>query len=244
MLGERMAEFPLEPQLAKILLSSPEFGCSNEMLTIVAMLSIPSCLIRPKEFLQASSEAHAKFAHIDGDHLTLLNIYLAYKQNAMDQSWCHKNYLNHRHLKSADDIREQLRQSMQKYNLKIIGVDFTKKGYADFIKKCLITGNYMQVAHLQRSGNYMVVKDNQVVLIHPSSVIDYKPPFVIYQEIVLTTKNYIRGVTSVRGEWLLQMAPDYFRPNGIQNPETRRELEAIERDMVLLSKKPLISKKT
>lgn len=38
-LGEIMAEFPLDPQLAKMLIVSPEFGCSNEMLSLTAMLS-------------------------------------------------------------------------------------------------------------------------------------------------------------------------------------------------------------
>lgn len=38
-LGAIMAEFPLDPQLAKMLIVSPEFKCSNEMLTITAMLS-------------------------------------------------------------------------------------------------------------------------------------------------------------------------------------------------------------
>lgn len=59
-------------------------------------------------------------------------------------------------------------------------------------------GNFRQVAHLERSGHYLTVKDNQVVSIHPSSVLDSKPVWCMFEEFVLTSKNYIRTVTGVQ----------------------------------------------
>jgi pre-mRNA-splicing factor ATP-dependent RNA helicase DHX15/PRP43 len=53
----------------------------------------------------------------------------------------------------------------------------------------------------------VTIKDNQVVSIHPSSVLNRKPEWALYNEFVLTSKNYIRTVTDVRIEWLLQIAP-------------------------------------
>jgi len=41
-IGRMMADFPLDPQLARVLLAAPEFNCSNEALSIVAMLSVPN----------------------------------------------------------------------------------------------------------------------------------------------------------------------------------------------------------
>jgi HrpA-like RNA helicase len=61
-----MAEFPLDPQLAKMLVASPEFRCSNEILSIAAMLSVPNVHVRPKEQAKAADEAKARFAHVDG----------------------------------------------------------------------------------------------------------------------------------------------------------------------------------
>lgn len=55
-----------------------------------------------------------------------------------------------------------------------------------------------QVAHLERTGHYLTIKDNQVVQLHPSTCLDHKPDWVIYNEFVLTTKNYIRTVTDVK----------------------------------------------
>ena len=59
----------------------------------------------------------------------------------------------------------------------------------------------MQVAHLERTGHYLTVKDNQIVQLHPSTCLDHKPEWVLYNEFVLTTKNYIRTVTDIKAEW-------------------------------------------
>ena len=59
----------------------------------------------------------------------------------------------------------------------------------------------LQVAHLERTGHYLTVKDNQVVQLHPSTCLDHKPEWVLYNEFVLTTKNYIRTVTDIKPEW-------------------------------------------
>jgi pre-mRNA-splicing factor ATP-dependent RNA helicase DHX15/PRP43 len=72
------------------------------------MLSVPNVFTRPREAAKAADEAKARFAHIDGDHLTLLNVYHAYKQHGEDTDWCYANFLNHRSLKSADNVRSQL----------------------------------------------------------------------------------------------------------------------------------------
>ena len=71
----------------------------------------------------------------------------------------------------------------------------------------------------------MVVRDNQVVAVHPGSLFEARPQFVVYHEIVLTTKNYIRTVSAIKAEWLLIEAPAYFNPQQIKNIETRKELE-------------------
>ena len=66
------------------------------------MLSVPNCFLRPRDQQKAADEAKGRFAHVDGDHLTLLNVYHAYKQNNEDPSWCYDNFLNVRALKQAD----------------------------------------------------------------------------------------------------------------------------------------------
>lgn len=71
-----------------------------------------------------------------------------------------------------------------------------------YVAGCVLTFTaVLQIAHLERTGHYLTVKDNQVVQLHPSTVLDHKPEWVLYNEFVLTTKNYIRTVTDIKPEW-------------------------------------------
>jgi HrpA-like RNA helicase len=55
--GGLMSEFPLDPQLAKMLTVSPSFKCSNEVLSVTAMLSVPNVFMRPREQQKVSRQA-------------------------------------------------------------------------------------------------------------------------------------------------------------------------------------------
>ncbi|KAK2498430.1 hypothetical protein MC885_012599 [Smutsia gigantea] len=167
---------------------------------------VPQCFVRPTEAKKAADEAKMRFAHIDGDHLTLLNVYHAFKQNHESVQWCYDNFINYRSLMSADNVRQQLSRIMDRFNLPRRSTDFTSRDYYINIRKALVTGYFMQVAHLERTGHYLTVKDNQVVQLHPSTVLDHKPEWVLYNEFVLTTKNYIRTCTDIKPEWSVQAA--------------------------------------
>ncbi|XP_014261070.1 putative pre-mRNA-splicing factor ATP-dependent RNA helicase PRP1 [Cimex lectularius] len=228
-LGAVMAEFPLDPQLAKLLITSCQLNCSNEILSITAMLSVPQCFVRPNEAKKAADDAKMRFAHIDGDHLTLLNVYHAFKQNTEDPQWCYDNFVNYRSLKSGDNVRQQLARIMDRFGLKRTSTEFNSKDYYVNIRKSLVTGFFMQVAHLEKTGHYLTIKDNQVVQLHPSTCLDHKPDWVVYNEFVLTTKNYIRTVTDVKPEWLLKLAPQYYDLQNFPQCEAKRQLEALQK---------------
>ncbi|ELU13729.1 hypothetical protein CAPTEDRAFT_150705 [Capitella teleta] len=226
-LGSMMAEFPLDPQLAKMVIASCDYNCSNEILSITSMLSVPQCFVRPNEVKKQADESKMRFAHIDGDHLTLLNVYHAFKQNHEDPQWCYDNFCNYRSLKSADNVRSQLARIMDRFNLKRSSTDFSSRDYYIGIRKALVSGFFMQVAHLERTGHYLTVKDNQLVQLHPSTCLDHKPEWVLYNEFVLTTKNYIRTVTDIKAEWLVKIAPQYYDMSNFPMCEARRVLERI-----------------
>eukprot|EP00897_Mesotaenium_endlicherianum_P010641 jgi/Mesen1/9605/ME000659S08976 len=227
-LGELMSEFPLDPQMGKMLVVSPDYSCSNEILSIVAMLSVPNCFMRPREAQKAADEAKARFSHVDGDHLTLLNVYHAFKQNNDDSQWCYDNFVNARALKSADNVRNQLVRIMQRYGLRMCSTDFSSREYYVNIRKALLAGYFMQVAHLERTGHYLTVKDNQMVHLHPSTCLDHKPEWVLYNEFVLTSRNFIRIVSDVKGEWLVDIAPHYYDLSNFPQCEARRVLERLQ----------------
>eukprot|EP00658_Telonema_sp_P-2_P076881 TRINITY_DN6828_c0_g1_i5.p1 TRINITY_DN6828_c0_g1~~TRINITY_DN6828_c0_g1_i5.p1 ORF type:complete len:650 (-),score=117.59 TRINITY_DN6828_c0_g1_i5:192-2141(-) len=228
-LGATIAEFPLEPQLAKMLVSSCKYSCSQEILSITALLSVPLIFMRPRDKQKEADEAKQRFSHEDGDHLTLLNAYHAYKNNGEDQGWCYENFINARSMKSADAVRSQLERLMNRFELPLLTTDFNSRDYYSNIRKSVLSGYFMQVAHLERTGHYLTVKDNQVVDVHPSSSLDHKPEWVVYHEFVLTSKNFIRTVSDIKGDWLVEIAPHYYELSNFPDCEAKRVLERLYR---------------
>jgi pre-mRNA-splicing factor ATP-dependent RNA helicase DHX15/PRP43 len=116
---------------------------------------------------------------------------------------------------------------METHDLELVSNDFESRSYYTNIRRAIAAGYFMQVAHLERSGHYLTVKDNQIVQLHPSSCMDHKPEWVLYNEFVLTTRNYIRTCVEVRAEWLLETAPTYYDLSNFPNCYGKRQLQAI-----------------
>lgn len=82
----------MEPPLAKMLIQSVDLGCSEEILTIVAMLNQSgSVFYRPKDKQAQADAKKAKFHQPEGDHLTLLAVYNGWKASKFSNPWCHEN---------------------------------------------------------------------------------------------------------------------------------------------------------
>ena len=148
-LGRLASEFPLDPALAVMLISSPEFYCSNEILSITALLSVPQVFVRPAAQRKRADEMKNLFAHPDGDHLTMLNVYHAYRGDeaqANPKQWCHDHFLSLRSLQSADNVRSQLLRIMEREELEMISTPFEDKKYYENIRRALCAGFFMQVA--------------------------------------------------------------------------------------------------
>ena len=107
-LGKKMSEFPLEPQLSKMLISSVDLKCSEEILTVVAMLSVQNVFYRPKDKQTVADQKKGKFHQAEGDHMTLLNVYSGWAESKFATAWCFENYVQARSLKRAQDVRKQL----------------------------------------------------------------------------------------------------------------------------------------
>ncbi|CAK48696.1 hypothetical protein CBS115989_251 [Aspergillus niger] len=228
-LGRLASEFPLDPALAVMLISSPEFYCSNEILSITALLSVPQVFVRPASQRKRADEMKDLFAHPDGDHLTLLNVYHAFKSPEAQENlkqWCHDHFLSLRSLQSADNVRMQLLRIMEREELEMVSTPFEDKKYYENIRRALCAGFFMQVAKKETQGKnmYVTIKDNQNVLLHPSTVLGHEAEWVLYNEFVLTTKNYIRTVTAVKPEWLIDIAPTYYDISGFPKGEIRSSL--------------------
>lgn len=171
-IGRIMSEFPLDPQLAKMLIASAEYGCSSEILSIVALLSVQQIFMRPKEAAKAADAAKNQFAHTDGDHLTLLNAYHAYKQAVQStgssdpeaKNWCWDNFIDLRAIRSAENVRSQLEKIMRKQNLPVKAGDFANRDYYRNIRKALVAGFFMHVSHFHHTVVIFLLFTNFILL--------------------------------------------------------------------------------
>ncbi|KAM0754168.1 P-loop containing nucleoside triphosphate hydrolase protein [Meredithblackwellia eburnea MCA 4105] len=208
-LGVRMAELPIDVMMGKILLASGDFGCSDEILTIAAMTSVQNVFVIDGENVSGELERR-KFTAEEGDHLTYLNAYNAFlKHGRKSSKWCHTHRLNFKALSRALSIRTQLKKYLQRFEIPIIscGEDHSK------IRRCLTSGYFRNAAKLMPDGSYRSVKEGAILYPHPTSVLFTRIPtksFVIYHEVIETTKRYMRDITSVEQDWLVELAPHYY----------------------------------
>ncbi len=163
------------PQLRKIL---EEANITDRELRDPAIADVRQRYwhIRPsnKQQLAEANDARA------GDHLTLLNVYEAYKEQLNTNGsngkavadWCWNNYLDHRSLKSADSVQKQQVRIMERLRLPMLSPGYNSKDYYVNIRKCILSGFYTQVAFLDRSGHYTTVRDEQAAALHPDAVWD------------------------------------------------------------------------
>ncbi|KAK9941383.1 hypothetical protein M0R45_017988 [Rubus argutus] len=207
-LGRKMAEFPLDPPLSKMLLANVDLGCSDEIMTIIAMIQTGNVFYRPREKQDRADQKRAKFFQPEGDHLTLLEVYKAWKATNFSGPWCFDNFVQSRSLRRAQDVRKQLMSIMDKHKLAVVsaGNNYTK------ITKAITAGFFFHVAKKDPQEGYRTLVENQPVYIHPSSALFQKQPdWVIYNELVMTTKEYMREVTAIDPKWLVELAPRFFK---------------------------------
>ncbi|RYQ89285.1 hypothetical protein Ahy_B09g096006 isoform D [Arachis hypogaea] len=224
-LGRKMAEFPLDPPLSKMLLASVDLGCSDEILTIIAMIQTGNIFYRPREKQAQADQKRAKFFQPEGDHLTLLAVYEAWKAKNFSGPWCFENFVQSRSLRRAQDVRKQLLTIMDKYKLDVVsaGKNFTK------IRKAITAGFFFHAARKDPQEGYRTLVENQPVYIHPSSALfQRQPDWVIYHELVMTTKEYMREVTVIDPKWLVELAPRFFKVSDPTKMSKRKRQERIE----------------
>ena len=216
-IGRQMAEFPTDPMLAKAVLAANKEGCVDEVLSIIAMLGEASALFyRPKDKKMQADAARARFTVKEGgDHLTYLNIWNQWVDADFSYVWAKENFLQQRSLTRARDVRDQLVKLCDR-----VEVTPSSCGSANLvpIQRAITAGFFPNAARLQRGGDsYRTVKNNMTVHIHPSSVLmEVKPKWVIFYELVLTSKEFMRSVMPLKSEWLTEVAPHYYKPKDVE----------------------------
>ena len=224
-LGRKMAEFPLEPPMSKMLIAAVDLGCSDEILTVVACLSAQNIWYRPREKQAAADQKKAKFFQPEGDHLSLLTVYESWKAQKFSSPWCFENFLQARSLRRAQDVRKQLLTIMDRYKLDVLsaGRNFNK------IRRAICSGFFFHSAKKDPQEGYKTLVENTPTYIHPASALfQRQPDWVIYHELVLTSKEYMRECTTIEPKWLAELAPRFFKVGDPTKMTKRKRMERLE----------------
>ena len=251
-LGRKMADFPMEPALAKVLIYSVDMGCSDEILSIVAMLSVQTVFYRPKEKQQQADQKKSKFHDPHGDHLTLLNVYNGWKSSRFSNPWCFENFIQARSMRRAQDVRQQLVTIMERYKHQIVSCGRNTMK----VRQALCSGFFRNSGRKDPQEGYKTLIEGTPVYMHPSSALFGKPAeHVIFHTLVLTTKEYMHCTTAIEpkvcllspisstatrflfvaketwaneSQWLVEAAPTFFKVAATDRLSKRKKAERIQ----------------
>uniref|UniRef100_A0A7S4F4I0 RNA helicase n=1 Tax=Chrysotila carterae TaxID=13221 RepID=A0A7S4F4I0_CHRCT len=225
-LGRKMVEFPLDPTLAKMLIFSEALGCVDDVATVVSALSMPTIFYRPKEREEESDAAREKFFAPESDHLTLLYVYLQWKKNNYRADWCTKHFIHVKAMRKVKEVRTQILDICKTLKMRIetCGTNW------DQVRKAICSAYFQNAGKMKTVGEYVNMRNGMPCHLHPSSALfgmGVQPEYIVYHELVMTSKEYMQCVTAVDPEWLAELGPMFFSIK--QQGETRAEKRAKER---------------
>eukprot|EP00758_Cryptobia_borreli_P001023 Tbor_TRINITY_DN1872_c0_g1::TRINITY_DN1872_c0_g1_i1::g.23081::m.23081/K12820/DHX15, PRP43; pre-mRNA-splicing factor ATP-dependent RNA helicase DHX15/PRP43 len=210
--GKKLSEFPLEPEMAAMLMASDELKCSLDVAKIAAMMSVQSPFIMPNNSERMSAmRSKEQFFHQTGDHLALLNVFSTYEDSGFSSDWCHNNYINQRCMSQACSIFKQLCTIMKRVGINAHVNREQDYEFANNIRKAILRGYFTNVALATPTKNqFLTLKDNVKAMVFPSTFLNRRPQFIVYNELVMTSNTYVRTVTAIADEWLLETCHEYF----------------------------------
>ena len=219
-LGRTMARLPLDPRLARMLVTSADQGSLAEVLIVIAGLSIQDPRERPQEKQQAADQAHAPFNDKESDFATLLNIWNWFEEQRQEMSQnqlkklCQKTFLSWMRMREWRDIHRQLTLICREQKL---ALNKEPAGY-DPIHKAILAGLLGQVAVKVEKREYLATRNRKVMIFPGSKVAKSGPKWIVAAEIVETSKVFARMVAGIQPEWVEPLAGHvvkhhYFEPH-------------------------------
>lgn len=215
-----MAELPMSAMMGKMLYNSIQMGCSEEILSIIAMLQVQSVFSKPTSG-QGQINARIKkrnFEVAEGDLITLLNVYTSFVASGRTKEWCGQNYVIYRNLKRSYELRHQLANMCRnQIGMPLISCD----GDVTILRRCITSGFFPNAAYLHYSGVYRSCRGNRVLHIHPTSCLYTlrQPQYIIFCELLNTTQVMMKEITVIEPNWLTELAPHYYVKKDIRHED-------------------------
>ncbi|MGV6988936.1 ATP-dependent RNA helicase HrpA [Testudinibacter sp. P80/BLE/0925] len=242
--GRQLAALPVDPRLAKMVLSAAQFGSLREVMIIVAALSIQDPRERPQEKQQAADEKHRRFVDEQSDFLAFINLwnYLQQQQKALSNNQfrrlCKSEYLNYLRLREWQDIYHQLRLSVREMGLHI---NSTEADYGA-IHRALLTGLLSHIGLKEAEKQQYLGARNTHFSVFPNSVLFKKnPKWLIAAELVETSKLWGRMLAKIEPEWIEPLAGHLTKSSYAEPHWEKSKGAVIASEKVVLYGMPIVA---
>lgn len=242
--GRQLAQLPVDPLLAKMLLSAVNFGSVYEMMIIVSALSIQDPRERPQEKQQASDEKHRRFADKKSDFLAFLNLwrYIQEQQKELSKNQfrrqCQKDFLNYLRIREWQDIYHQIRLTVREMGLPIN----SEKAEYQQIHTALLSGLLSHIGLKEAEKQQYLGARNTHFAIFPNSVLFKKQPkWVMAAELVETSKLWGRMVAEIEPEWIEPLAEHLIKKSYSEPRWSKSRGAVIADEKVTLYGVPIIA---
>ena len=211
-LGSKMVDFPTgDPRTSKMLLTSIDMNCSEEVLLVASIMQVRDIFVRPRS-LQQKADFDALMGEIvdrTGDHGTFINLMIDRSDLLRDN-----NFINVPAVRKANEIRLQLRSFLKRYG-KISSCDRIEDRNT-IVRRCVASGWFLNIAKLANDGFYYTVKGQQ--MIKPSQMSSVFSRYGKFSEYIMFGETFdgstgdleARFVPSIDGRWLRELAPHYW----------------------------------
>ena len=226
--GNMMARLPLDPRLARMLIEAREQKTLNELVILVAVLSIQDPRERPLDQEQQADQAHARFRDPRSDFVALLKIWEAFHQEPHMRRFCRDHFLSYRRMREWRDIHDEVWGMLEEME------GFERNGDPasyEAIHRALLSGYLSHIARKKEKNLYLGTKNRQLMLFPGSSLFNRGGAWTMAAEQVQTNRLYARTVASIEPEWIEELGRHlcrsvYFEPHW---EKTRGQVVAYER---------------
>lgn len=208
-MGRQLAQLPIDPRLARMVLEAAKLGCLHEVMVITSALSIQDPRERPSDKQQASDEKHRRFFDEASDFIAFVNLwnYIKENQKALSSSQfrklCKQEYLNYLRIREWQDIYLQLHQSTREMKFKLND----EPGAYQLVHTAMLTGLLSHIGQKDPEKNeYLGARNAHFSIFPASGLFKKQPKWLMTAELVETSKLWARCVAKIQPEWIEPIA--------------------------------------
>lgn len=246
--GRDLARIPLDPRMARMLIEANTNGCLDDVMVIVAAMTIQDVRERPLDFQAQADQAHARFKDKTSDFLSMLKLWDYIKQTRNEQSGnkfrkrMKQEFLHYMRIREWFDLVRQLKDVTKQ-----LGWTYQEgtERRSDDIHMSLLSGLLSNIGARDGNSKEFQGARNTRFLVFPGSALAKKPPeFLMAAELVETSRLWARDVAAIDPAWVEKLGADLLKHNYSEPTWSRKRAAAIAHQKSTLYGVPIVADRT